>query len=171
MQTYFGYFDFAWLHICWWNTNNNISFHYRLIPRKTNITKFIKKSQKPYFGPILSPFAQIGAKNEFSWKKGLYQFFNIRITYHCAKNHENLMSNSWESYWRDKPKTSLFRNLFVRYSQFQSPAIDWKILQSDLPRAFWAISQKPESSQIWNMFKHARITVIQTIIIDHTDKK
>ena len=39
--------------ICWWNINTNISFHYRLFPRKANITKFFKKSQKPYFGPGL----------------------------------------------------------------------------------------------------------------------
>ena len=46
--------QFDWLaalcQICWWNINNNISFHYRLFPRKTNITKFFKKFKKPYFG-------------------------------------------------------------------------------------------------------------------------
>ena len=46
-----------------------------------------------------------------------------------------------------------------------------KILQSDWPRAFWAISQEPEFSQVWNLFKDRRITVIQAFIIDHTDKK
>ena len=92
----------------WWNIHSYISFHYRLFPRKTNITKFFKKSQKPYFGSIRDTFAQIGAKNEFSWKKGLCQFFNIWITYHCAKNQKNLMSHSWENCWRDTPKTSLF---------------------------------------------------------------
>ena len=100
--------DLKLCQICWWNINSNISFHYRLFPRKTNMTKFFKKSQKPYFGPILGPFAQIWVKNEFSWKKGLCQFFNIRITYHCAKNQKNLMSHSWENCWRDTPKTSLF---------------------------------------------------------------
>ena len=39
--------------ICWWNINTSISFHYRLFPRKANVTKFFKKSQKPYFGPGL----------------------------------------------------------------------------------------------------------------------
>ena len=39
--------------ICWWIINNNTSFHYRLFPRKTNMTNFFKKSQKPYFEPIL----------------------------------------------------------------------------------------------------------------------
>ena len=27
--------------ICWWNINNNLSFHYTLFPRKTNTTKFL----------------------------------------------------------------------------------------------------------------------------------
>ena len=58
----------------WWNSNNNISFHYRLFPRKTNMTKLLKKSPKPYFGPILVPFAQMWVKNEFSWKKGSVSF-------------------------------------------------------------------------------------------------
>ena len=58
------------------------------------MTIFFKKSQKPYFGPILGPFDQIWAKNEFFWKKGLCQFFNIRITYHRAKNQKDLMSHS-----------------------------------------------------------------------------
>ena len=94
--------------ICWWNINSNISFHYRLFTRKNNIAKIFKKSQEPYFGSIWDPFAQIGAKNELSWKKELCQFFNIRITYHCSKNLKNLMRHSWENSWSDTPKTSLF---------------------------------------------------------------
>ena len=43
------------------------------------MTKFLKKSKKPYFWVILGPFYQIFGKNEFSWKKGLYQFLNISI--------------------------------------------------------------------------------------------
>ena len=81
-------------------------FHYRLFPRKTNMTKCFRKSQKPYFVSILGPFAQIWAKNEFSWKKGLYQFFNIQIIYYCAKNQKNLMRHSSEHCWTDTPKTS-----------------------------------------------------------------
>ena len=48
--------------MCSWNINNNISFHFRLFPRKTIITKFFKKSIKPYFwghsGPSLPKFGQ-----------------------------------------------------------------------------------------------------------------
>ena len=151
--------------MCWWYINNNIRFHYKLFPRKTNMTKFFKKSQNPHFGPILGSFAQFWAKNEFSGKKGFCQFFNIQIIYHCAKNQKNLMSHFSENCWTDTAKTSLFHT-----ANF-SPVIDWKIPQSDWPRAFWAISQKSEFFQIWKLFKHKRITVIQTFIIDHTVKK
>ena len=64
---------------------------------------FFKKFQKPYFGPILGPFAQIGVKNEFSWKERLFQLFNIQITYHCAKKSEKPNETL-----KDTPKTSLF---------------------------------------------------------------
>ena len=58
--------------ICWWNINNNISFHYRLFPRKTNMTKFFKKYQKPYFGAILGPFCpNLGQKCIFLQKRAL----------------------------------------------------------------------------------------------------
>ena len=54
----------------------------------------------------------------------------------------------------------------MRYIQFYSLATDWKIPQSNWPRAFWTISLEPEFSQIWNLFKHIAITVIQTLIIE-----
>ena len=36
------------------------------------------------------------AKMNFPKEEG-YQFFNIPIIYHCAKNQQNLMSHSWEN--------------------------------------------------------------------------
>ena len=69
---------------------------------------FSKNPKHHILGPFWVLFAQIWTKNKFSWKKGLCQFFNIRIIYHCAKNQKNLMSHSWENCWRDTPKTSLF---------------------------------------------------------------
>ena len=39
---------------------------------------------------------------------GPCHLFNIRVTYHSAKNQKNLMSHSWENCWMDTPKTSLF---------------------------------------------------------------
>ena len=63
----------------WWNINNNVSFRFRLSPRKTNMTKFFKKSKKLYFGAILGPFCPNFGKNESSWKKGLCQSLNISV--------------------------------------------------------------------------------------------
>ena len=68
--------------------HNHISFHYRLFLRKTNSTEFFKKSQKPYFGPILCLFVQIEAKNEFSWKKGLSVFQYLNYIPLCQKSEK-----------------------------------------------------------------------------------
>ena len=88
------FLQFDWLaardpkfwRVCRWNINDRISFHIRLFPRKPNITKYFKKPQNPYLGAILGSFCSNLGKNKFSWKNGLCQFFNIRLTYHCAKN-------------------------------------------------------------------------------------
>ena len=48
--------------MCWWNINNNISFHFRLFPRKTNLTKFFIKIQTTllwaHSGPFFPKFGQ-----------------------------------------------------------------------------------------------------------------
>ena len=45
----------------WWNINNNISFHFRLFPRKNN-DKILQKIHKNrcwrYFGPFFPKFGQ-----------------------------------------------------------------------------------------------------------------
>ena len=69
-----------------------ISFHSRLFPRKTK-DKVFQKIQKPYLGAILGPFCPYLGKNEFSWKKGLCQFFDIPIIYHRAENQKKLSSH------------------------------------------------------------------------------
>ena len=46
---------------------------------------FKKKSKKPYFKAIFGLCLQNFGKNEFSWKKGFYQFLNILMIYHVAK--------------------------------------------------------------------------------------
>ena len=58
-----------------------ISFHYRFSPRKTsrNVSKYPKN-------PILGPFAQIGAKNEFFWNKGLSVFQYLNYLPLCQKS-------------------------------------------------------------------------------------
>ena len=51
------------------------------------MTKFFKKSKKPYFGAILDFYPNVG-KNKFSWKKWLCQFLNIPIIYHRQKSEK-----------------------------------------------------------------------------------
>ena len=50
------------------NINNNISFHFRLFPRKTNDKILL------YFGAILAFFAQIWTKMNFPGKKRSVSF-------------------------------------------------------------------------------------------------
>ena len=71
---------------CWWNINNNISFHFRLFPRKTNMEKFFQKSKNSYFGENLGSVCPKLVKNDFFWKKWVCQFLNIPIIYHFTKN-------------------------------------------------------------------------------------
>ena len=72
------------------------------------MTKFFKKFQKPYFEPYSESFCPNLGQKWIFLEKGLCQFFNIRITYYCAKNQKDLINYSWENCWRDTPKTSLF---------------------------------------------------------------
>ena len=44
-------------------------------------------------GSILGPFCQNLGKNEFSWKKGLCQFVDIPIIYHCNNNQKKLLNH------------------------------------------------------------------------------
>ena len=66
------------------------------------MTKFFKKSKKPYFGAILGPFYPNLRKNEFCWKKGC-QFLKLPIIYHHTKNKKKLMTHSGETNaWTDR---------------------------------------------------------------------
>ena len=99
--------DPKFCQICWSNINNNISSRFRLFPRKTNMTKFFKKSKNPYLWAILGLFCPNLGKYELSWKNGLSRFFNIQTIYHCAKNQNNLTRHSWKNCWTDTPKICL----------------------------------------------------------------
>ena len=59
-------------------------------------TKCFKKSKKPYSWAILDLFCPNLGKNDFFWNKGLCQFLNILIIYHCAEIQKKIMSHSWE---------------------------------------------------------------------------
>ena len=58
------------------------------------MTSFFKKIQKKLFWDHFYP--NFG-KNEFSWKKELYQFLDIQIIYHCAKIRKNNWAISEEN--------------------------------------------------------------------------
>ena len=62
------------LPICLWNINNNVSFNFRLFPRKPNMTTFFKKLKKPYFRPFWALFDQFGQKWIFLEKRTVLVF-------------------------------------------------------------------------------------------------
>ena len=53
--------------------------------------KIFQKIKTFLGGVILDPFYQNLGKNEFFWKRVLYQFLNIPIIYHCVKHQKKLM--------------------------------------------------------------------------------
>ena len=74
--------------ICWWNINSNISFHYRLFPRKTNITKFFKKSKNPILGPFWVLLPKLGQKWIFLEKRPLSVFQYSNYLPLCQKSEK-----------------------------------------------------------------------------------
>ena len=40
------------------------------------------------------------------------------------------------------------------FSSFFKDMVDLKIMQSDWPREFWPISQEPDFSQVWDLYKN-----------------
>ena len=71
----------------YWNINKNISFHFRLCPRKTN-NKIFKNIQKVQFWghvAILAFFTQIWAKLDFPGKKALSVFKYSSYLPSCQK--------------------------------------------------------------------------------------
>ena len=76
-----------------WNINKNISFHFRLLPRKTN-DKIFQKIQKTLFWgheAILDFFAQIWAKMNFPRKKALSVFKYSNYLPLCNKSEKTIM--------------------------------------------------------------------------------
>ena len=74
--------EFCQLWDWWWNINNNISFHFRLFPEKTN-DKIFQKIQKTYLWLFWTLFAQIWAKIIFPGKKNaqsVFKYSNYLLT-------------------------------------------------------------------------------------------
>ena len=59
--------------ICWWIINNNISFHYRLFPRKTS-QNFLKYPKNTILSPFWALLPKLGPKLNFPGKKGSASF-------------------------------------------------------------------------------------------------
>ena len=137
-----------------------------MFPRKTNMTKFFKKSQKPYFGPIMGPFGPLCPNLDRKWI-----FLEKRaLTVFQYSNYLSLCQKS------EKPKESFLRKLLNGHTKNQyisliffceiQPCLescDW--LKNP---AIWLV--KSILGHIWgtrifsNLFKHTRIT-------DQIDKK
>ena len=70
--------EFCQIWDWWWNINNNIGFHFKLFPGKTNDNIF-QKVQKTYLAAILGPFCPNLDKNELSWKKGSVSYYIFQL--------------------------------------------------------------------------------------------
>ena len=84
-----------------WNINKNISFHFRLRPRKIN-DKIFQKRQKLNFEaawPFWSFLPKFGQKWIFLEKR--LSVLNIPIIYHRPKNQKTLICHSWGKCWAD----------------------------------------------------------------------
>ena len=81
----------------WWNTNNNISFHSRLFPRKTNEKLFQKVQKEPYLGPFWALFTQIGQKWIFLEKRAMSVFRYSNYLSSCQKSEKNYWAISEEN--------------------------------------------------------------------------
>ena len=86
-----------------YNLRNRISTRHGIEGEKSitisafNLGYFQEKlqnfSKNLFCGPSFGPFCPNLGENKFSWKKGLFQFLNTPIIYHCAKNQKKLMSH------------------------------------------------------------------------------
>ena len=87
--------DPEFCQICgwFWNINKNISFHLRLLPRKTNGKIFQKIQNTLFWGHviILAFFAHIWAKMNFSGKKLVSVFKYSNYLPSCQKSEKTNM--------------------------------------------------------------------------------
>ena len=88
----------------WWNTNNNISFHSRLFPRKTNEKLFQKVQKEPYLGPFWALFTQIGQKWIFLEKRAMSVFRYSNYLSLCQKSEKTIEQflRKTPNWWTDR---------------------------------------------------------------------
>ena len=103
----------------------NISFHLRLLSRKTN-DKIFEKIQKTLFwcDEAILPFPpKFGQKWIFPEKR-LCQFLNIPIIYHYAKNEKKLICHSWVKCETDR---WMYRQMEgqIDNRDFVGPSVGW----------------------------------------------
>ena len=108
----------------WWNTDNNISFHFSLFSEKIN-DKIFQKIQKKTYVAILGTFCPNLGKIEFSCKKRLCQFLNITIIYHRAKNQKKLISHSCEKCLTDSGTDRQTDGQMYRRRWFYRTSVEW----------------------------------------------
>ena len=117
---------------------NNIGFHFRLLPGKTN-EKTFQKIQKTLFWSHVGPFSPKFGQKWIFLKKELRQFLNIPIIYHRAKNQKKLMIHSWDKYRTDRP-TGRQTDWQTHNGDFIGPSIgrvSKKILRSSFLWYLW----------------------------------
>ena len=122
---------------------------------------------------------KLGAKNVFQsdWLKAFLIKFNLKISayqksnwfitfclrYSWFKNYAVWLGESIFNLPKLKFTNHLLHilNLFLSgKNQVDSSIFSWekadlRILQSDRLRAFWLITQEPEFSKIWDLYRHA----------------
>ena len=152
--------DPKFCQICWSNINHNISSRFRLFPRKTNITKFFKQYKTSILGLFWTLFAQIWANMNFPEKKRAYSVFQYSNYLSLCQKSKQRNETFWKTLLDGQTK-----NLFIPLISLRD-TVSFRVLRLiekshnyDWPRAFWAISQEPEFSQIWNLLRHIAITV------------
>ena len=91
--------------MCWWNINNNISFHYRLFPKKLTSQIFSKYPKNPILGPFLAFLLKLGPKTNFPGIRALSVFQYLNYLPLCQKS--------------EKPKKPFLRRLLEGHTKNQ----------------------------------------------------
>ena len=112
-----------------------------------------------------------GKKRIFEEKRvmPLFQYSNyLPLCQKSENNNESFLRKLWERHTKNQ-----FISLIFLWDTANSRVLRLIEKSCNLiaQEHFWLISLEPKLSEIWNLFKCTRITVIQTFIIDQTYKK